>query len=266
MGGKYDMDDSPQLEAVTSGAANADGAESPAAADAREAAGATDTHENEQPQAARYARAGWFRTSHDDVAALLSASTGITGMRNLAVWTMLCRAANLKRSTSFAISSDIIGADLRGVDRRTVRAALEDLRDCGLIEMSEPERNTATNRFNPTIITLHATCSPAPSRVQKTYTEKQKPYTSSVQGDADAVTRTILKRLPKGSYKSLPFRKIKRDTEDIPPACCADGSGGANVKAPPTTSANGRKKREVTGRHASHQPTNETPTLKVRTL
>jgi hypothetical protein len=172
--------------------------------------GGTQEPEDGQPATApRIMRAGWFSVSHDDLDAVLAASAGSTALRNMAVWVHLLRIANRKQSLEFQISCEVVGADLRGVDRRIVRVALEVLRDCGLLTMSDAEKDTATGYFKPTTIRLVPTCSPVRHRVQKMNTDNTKPCTSNVHGDSGTVTPAVLRSSSKeDSQRASSFRKM----------------------------------------------------------
>ncbi len=160
---------------------------------APEDGGTQEPEDGQLATAPRIVRAGWFSVSHDDLDAVLAASAGATALRNMSVWIWLLRIANRRQCLEFAISCEVVGADLRGTDRRIVRVALEVLRDCGLLTMSAAEKDTATGYFKPTTIRLHPTCSPVRHRVQKMNTDNAKPCTSDVHGDSHTVSPAVLR-------------------------------------------------------------------------
>lgn len=196
-------------------------------------------------------RAGWFSVSHDDLGTVLAASSGTSGLRNLAVWIHLLRSANRKQSLEFDVSCDVIGADLRGIDRRTVRAALEVLRDCGLLSMSDPEKSSSTGYFLPTTVCICPTCSPVRDRVQKTRTDNASPCTKKVQGDSDTVSPAILRASSKedSSKRSSLEKTVKRKTKDYSNRGSAHaGSDGPPLRGvrPRSASAWNSKKKTAT--------------------
>jgi hypothetical protein len=228
--------------------------------------GGTQESEDGQPATApRIMRAGWFSVSHDDLDAVLAASAGSTALRNMAVWVHLLRIANRKQSLEFQISCEVVGADLRGVDRRIVRVALEVLRDCGLLTMSDAEKDTATGYFKPTTIRLVPTCNPVRHRVQKMYTDNASPCTSNVHGDSHTVTPAVLRSSSKeDSQRASSFRKmIVRVKQEN--SMRGDARGGGRygpaeaVPTPPRSPARNWNKR----RPAANNPTTPTPKMKV---
>jgi hypothetical protein len=236
--------------------------------DAPENGGTQEPEDGQPATAPRIMRAGWFSVSHDDLDAVLAASAGSTALRNMAVWVHLLRIANRKQSLEFQISCEVVGADLRGVDRRIVRVALEVLRDCGLLTMSDAEKNTATGYFKPTTIRLHPTCSPVRGRVKKTHTDNAEPCTRKVQGDSDTVSPAVLK-IPscegpeRDPSQARVYKRVSKDHSKRGDARGGGRYGPANaVPTPPRAPARNWNKRKPT----ADNPTTKTPQLKAVVL